>query len=130
MARWIRPETRQAVVERGHHTCCYCGRTGLHLADPETCHSDAVATLDHVVPRAAGGSNAPTNLVVACLSCNSSRQDTPLAQWARKLADQDAARLLPAPEQATARELLASELAAAIIRRVRNETRRTVKRAA
>lgn len=128
MARWIRPEKRDALVARGNHTCVYCGRTHLHVADFETCHAETVATLDHVVPRAAGGSNDPSNLVVACLSCNSSRQDTPLAQWAAKLAAQKAAELVQDDE--AARALFAREYAAAILRRVRNETRRTVRRAA
>jgi 5-methylcytosine-specific restriction endonuclease McrA len=47
-------------------TCAYC------LNAPGSC-------LDHVLPLSRGGSNAPTNLVVACRSCNSRKHNrTPL----------------------------------------------------
>lgn len=42
------------------------------------------ATVDHVKPRSNGGHNCHTNLVTACRSCNSSRQDKPLKQWCDK----------------------------------------------
>jgi 5-methylcytosine-specific restriction endonuclease McrA len=65
-----------AIAERDSDACVYCGATeassGAHLH------------LDHLTPRSAGGSNEPTNLVTACRSCNSARQDMPLAAWARK----------------------------------------------
>ena len=38
-------------------------------------------TIDHVKARSNGGKNHHTNLVTACRSCNSSRQDKPLKQW-------------------------------------------------
>jgi len=42
----------------------------------------SVATeVDHVVPFSRGGSNDISNIVPACESCNSSKQDTPLVVW-------------------------------------------------
>jgi hypothetical protein len=38
---------------------------------------------DHIVPRNAGGTDEPTNLVLACRSCNSRRHDLSLAAWAK-----------------------------------------------
>ncbi len=38
-------------------------------------------TLDHVVALNAGGPHCEDNLVVACLPCNSSKQDKPLEDW-------------------------------------------------
>ena len=61
---WIRPEKRLALYLRDGMACCYCGvgvETGIQL------------TLDHLQPREHGGSNAPTNLITACVHCNSAR---------------------------------------------------------
>ena len=52
------------------HFCIYCG-------------SKEKLTLDHVVPLAGGGIHSEDNLVIACLSCNSSKCDKPLMDWLR-----------------------------------------------
>jgi hypothetical protein len=51
---------RFEILRRDNHQCRYCG-----AAAPE-----ATLTVDHVIPRALGGSDDPTNLVAACVSCN------------------------------------------------------------
>jgi 5-methylcytosine-specific restriction endonuclease McrA len=53
------PLTKRNVLLRDAYRCQYCGRNG----------SDDL-TIDHVVPRRSGGTNAWTNLVTACLPCN------------------------------------------------------------
>lgn len=62
------------IKARDGHACRYCGATaessGSHLH------------LDHLTPRHHGGADDPTNLVLACTTCNSARQDRTLAQWA------------------------------------------------
>lgn len=73
-SKWIRPEKRLAIYLRDEFHCLYC-LADLHGAAP----SDV--TLDHLVPRVDGGSNHESNLVTACRSCNSARQDTPLSRW-------------------------------------------------
>lgn len=75
VGRWIRPEKRLAIYLRDRFVCLYC-LADLHDADPRD------ITLDHVVPKAAGGDNSEGNLVTACRACNCSRQDTPLARFA------------------------------------------------
>ncbi len=45
-----------------------------------------MATLDHVVPRADGGSNHHSNVVTACHDCNSRRSDLPAEKFAFMLA--------------------------------------------
>lgn len=72
---WIRKERRLALYIRDDFTCGYCGRD-LRNASPRE------VTLDHLLPRSAGGDNESTNLVTACLRCNSSRQDKPWADFA------------------------------------------------
>ncbi|WP_040569709.1 HNH endonuclease [Microbacterium maritypicum] len=52
---------RQAVLERDGYTCAYCGREAT--------------TADHVTPKAQGGRDELSNLVAACLPCNSKKQD-------------------------------------------------------
>lgn len=77
---WIRSERRLAINLRDGMACAYCG-IDLHGAEPET------ITLDHLVPRNVklaygGGGNEASNLVTACKSCNSSRQDRPWMSYA------------------------------------------------
>jgi 5-methylcytosine-specific restriction endonuclease McrA len=43
--------------------CCYCRKTFLRR----------FATLEHVIPLAAGGTYAPENLAIACSPCNAGR---------------------------------------------------------
>lgn len=74
-SKWIRPAKRFAIYLRDGFCCQYCG-TDLEGAAAEE------VTLDHLVPRIKGGSNAENNLVTACRSCNSSRQDRPWRQYA------------------------------------------------
>ena len=49
---------REYLLEKFGRKCVYCGRTNVPL------------NVDHVVPKAAGGSNRLSNLVLACVSCN------------------------------------------------------------
>jgi len=66
---------RQALHAREGGLCFYCLRQ-----PPGRSHC-----LDHVVPRAYGGSNSYRNLVSCCLDCNSRKRDTPAADFLRRL---------------------------------------------
>ena len=59
---------RIKVMHRDKQTCQYCGE----LVDWET------YTLDHINPKTLGGDNALENLVVACRSCNSTKNSRSL----------------------------------------------------
>lgn len=77
---WIRAEKRVAIYERDGWECVYCGRgprqqTPLRL-------TGVVLSLDHLVPQSQNGSNDAKNLVTACISCNSSRQDKAWTEYA------------------------------------------------
>ncbi len=65
---WITPARRLALYLRDGFLCQYCG-TDLHAAPART------VTLDHLTPQCRGGTHASSNLITACLSCNSRRQD-------------------------------------------------------
>jgi 5-methylcytosine-specific restriction endonuclease McrA len=54
------PCSRRAVLIRDSETCQYCG----------TKPGRALLTLDHVLPRAQGGTTSWENVVAACNSCN------------------------------------------------------------
>jgi 5-methylcytosine-specific restriction endonuclease McrA len=62
-----------AIYHRDGFACVYCGIT----ADA----SRAKLTLDHVVACEVGGTNEATNLVTACLSCNSAKQARTMRGW-------------------------------------------------
>jgi 5-methylcytosine-specific restriction endonuclease McrA len=58
------------LAKRDGWLCAYCG-TPLEIK--EGCRDDPAkqaATVDHVVPRAAGGGDTNLNCVLACLGCN------------------------------------------------------------
>jgi len=73
--KWITKERRLALYIRDNFTCMYCGRN-LKNATP------AEIGLDHLVCSSKGGTNENTNLVTCCRSCNSSRCDRDLADFA------------------------------------------------
>lgn len=72
---WIRAEKRLAIYVRDSFRCLYCGADLRHAAPADV-------TLDHLLPRSAGGTNAADNLVTACRSCNSSRGARPWVDYA------------------------------------------------
>lgn len=61
-------EVREYLLEKFDHQCAYCGAKDVPL------------NIDHVIPRAKGGTNRISNLVVACVKCN-------LRKGARSLED-------------------------------------------
>ena len=77
-SKWIRAEKRLAIYARDGFCCMYCGAAA---------EQGAVLSLDHVLACELGGTNEPTNLVTACVSCNSAKQDKPMREWFAVLAD-------------------------------------------
>lgn len=70
----MRASLRFAVLNRDGFTCRYCGKTA----------NDRELHVDHVVPRAAGGSSEIENLVTACIKCNSGKSSAPLVAAMQK----------------------------------------------
>lgn len=58
---------RQTLIKRSGAKCFYCERK----------IRPAELTLDHVVPKALGGSNRLDNLRLACRPCNQKKADMP-----------------------------------------------------
>jgi len=55
--------SRKNILRRDGHRCQYCGRSDIPL------------TVDHVIPRARGGTDIWENLVSACVRCNNKKGD-------------------------------------------------------
>lgn len=77
-SKWIRPVKRVAIYLRDGARCIYCGR-GIE--------DGATLSLDHVTACELGGSNEASNLVTACISCNSAKQDLTTREWFVVLRD-------------------------------------------
>ena len=56
----ISPRTRFKVLNRDGYKCQYCGQTS----------DNTVLEIDHIIPRAEGGTNSIDNLITSCRICN------------------------------------------------------------
>lgn len=61
-------KTRFEVFKRDRFTCTYCGKRP----------PDVMLEVDHIHPRAEGGTDDPANLTTSCLACNRGKGATPL----------------------------------------------------
>lgn len=62
--RFRRQVTNTFLFARDHYRCVYCDRPQAALREREC------LTRDHLIPLSRGGTNAWTNVVTACSSCN------------------------------------------------------------
>ncbi|MBX3438831.1 MAG: HNH endonuclease [Planctomycetaceae bacterium] len=67
--------SRRNVFKRDRFTCQYCGHQP----------GSAELTIDHVLPRAQGGTSTWENCVLACVECNSRKADRTPTQAGMKL---------------------------------------------
>ena len=76
--KWCRNERRIALYIRDGLGCAYCGagiEDGVKL------------TLDHLAPHSLGGDNSNSNIVTACLKCNSARGNRDWREFAGTVAE-------------------------------------------
>ena len=59
-------EVREYLLEKFGRRCVYCGAENVPL------------NIDHVVPKARGGSNRISNLVLSCVNCNQKKDSQPV----------------------------------------------------
>jgi 5-methylcytosine-specific restriction endonuclease McrA len=60
--------SRKNILRRDGHRCQYCGKT------------ETMLTVDHVIPKAKGGTDSWENLVAACVHCNNKKGDQTLSE--------------------------------------------------
>ena len=70
--------SRRNIFKRDHYTCQYCG---VQPGSEEL-------TIDHVIPRAQGGTSTWTNCVLACVACNKRKADRTPVQAGMRLRKQ------------------------------------------
>jgi 5-methylcytosine-specific restriction endonuclease McrA len=68
----------EAQYKRQRGKCYYCG-----CKMTKKSHRLNSATVDHVVPLDRGGRNDPSNLVIACSACNSSKRNRLPHEWGK-----------------------------------------------
>jgi DNA-directed RNA polymerase subunit RPC12/RpoP len=68
----MRPSIRFEIFKRDGFTCAYCGRKPPAVT----------LEVDHIIPRAEGGDDAPENLATSCWDCNRGKGATMLDQRA------------------------------------------------
>ncbi|GGN90904.1 hypothetical protein GCM10010112_76730 [Actinoplanes lobatus] len=59
-------EVREYLLEKWKRRCAYCGASGVPL------------NIDHIHPKARGGSDRIANLTLACVPCNQAKGSTPV----------------------------------------------------
>jgi 5-methylcytosine-specific restriction endonuclease McrA len=62
-------EVREYLLEKWHRTCAYCGKQNLPLQ------------IDHIVPRAKGGTDRASNLTLACEACNQTKDSQDVGEF-------------------------------------------------
>jgi 5-methylcytosine-specific restriction endonuclease McrA len=62
-------EVREYLLEQFQRRCAYCGVTGVPLQ------------IEHLVPKARGGTNRVSNLVIACERCTTAKGARTAAEW-------------------------------------------------
>lgn len=97
-SHWIRTAKRHRIYARDAWHCLWCANPVVLQAGEVRAGTftlgERAATLDHLVPRSAGGDNNAANLLTCCSACNESRGDTEAAAWAAQGAGGYAATVL------------------------------------
>ncbi len=62
-------EVREYLLEKWHRTCAYCGAQNVPFQ------------VEHIHPRANGGSHRVSNLTLACQPCNQRKGSQPIAEF-------------------------------------------------
>jgi 5-methylcytosine-specific restriction endonuclease McrA len=72
------------LVARDGNLCGYCG-VDLDPEPADGVQSPTTRTVDHVIPRAAGGTGHWRNLRLACAACNGRKGSMPVEEFTEKV---------------------------------------------
>lgn len=73
---------RDQLVKNQNGECFYCSVT----LNTQKRHRPDSATIDHVIPSSKGGTNARSNTVAACFSCNGKKADRTLQEFEQDMS--------------------------------------------
>lgn len=62
-------ELKEYLLEKFDRKCVYCGKSGV------------VLNVEHIIPKARGGSNRVSNLAIACVQCNQKKGAMPIEDF-------------------------------------------------
>ena len=65
-------ELKEYLLEKFDRKCVYCGKSGV------------VLNVEHIIPKARGGSNRVSNLAIACTQCNQKKGAMPIEDFLKK----------------------------------------------
>lgn len=68
-------EVREYLLEKWNRTCAYCGKKDVPLQ------------VEHIHPKALGGSNRVSNLAMACQPCNQDKGSKPVSEFLKGKPD-------------------------------------------
>ena len=89
------PRSLQLKAATTNKKCRYCG---IELRYYVGCGGKDQACLDHIIPKANGGTNNPDNLALCCRSCNSMKGKKSLEEFRYLMAWKNAAGAMPKKE--------------------------------
>ncbi len=69
----LTPTMKAKIYDRDGRICAYCDDAGGPF------------NIDHIYPLSRGGDNSPSNLCVACASCNAAKRDMTVHEWLGEL---------------------------------------------
>jgi len=78
----VEQKKRRRIFLRDAYACRYCGYDmALHFPYPHL----GVLTVDHIVPKIAGGTDRNDNLATCCYSCNTRKRHRRVSEFVRDL---------------------------------------------
>ena len=106
-SKWLCKTTRHRIYARDGHRCVWCLSEVATLSRPGAVavlrmedvsfegRTVRLASVDHVVSRAKGGTNSHGNLITSCVTCNAKRIHRSVPAFAAALEDQSSPHMHP-----------------------------------
>jgi hypothetical protein len=99
----VNPGVKLRMLEACQYSCAVCQASalprifkdnqGYRIFDENGQMTNKAITVDHIVPKAKGGTNRQINLIVMCSRCNSEKTDKDPMEWLHSLNAETQKRL-------------------------------------